>query len=77
MAHTLATAILQFWHSVELSQDKDNPNNDSHVDNSALFVSGNTKWVESVKDKIEEPIVAQVVTFAYLLHAADAKDMLF
>ncbi|XXG74451.1 hypothetical protein AAC387_Pa07g3167 [Persea americana] len=59
VAHTLAKAILQFWNSVELSQDRDDPSNDSDEHNSSLFVSGKAKSVESIKDKIEEPIVAQ------------------
>ena len=67
MAHTLAKAILQFWNSVELSQDRDDPSNDSDEHNSSLFVSGKAKSVESIKDKIEEPIVAQVVTMAHLV----------
>lgn len=49
---------MQFWHSFEVLQDRENPSSDLH--SSASFVFGKDNGVESVKDT-EEPIVSQVV----------------
>ncbi|XXG65669.1 hypothetical protein AAC387_Pa05g3305 [Persea americana] len=61
VAYTLAQAIMQFWHSFEVLQDRENPSSDLHDHSSDLFVFGKDNGVESVKDT-EEPMVSQETT---------------
>ncbi|RWR83969.1 chromatin modification-related protein EAF1 B-like protein isoform X1 [Cinnamomum micranthum f. kanehirae] len=58
VAYTLAQAIMQFWHSFEVLQDRENPSSELRDHSSALLVFGKANGVESVKDT-EEPIVSQ------------------
>ncbi|XXG62007.1 hypothetical protein AAC387_Pa05g0466 [Persea americana] len=58
VAYTLAQAIMQFWNSFEVLQDRENPSSELHDHSSDLFVFGKANGVESVKDT-GEPIVSQ------------------